>query len=69
MPVAITMKRQAALVFNGWLSLGEVERNEILGQMQAYELSDDSGKEEIRNTYVENLKTGPTPGACPCCGR
>jgi hypothetical protein len=64
-----TTQQKAALVFNGWLPLDEVERQEILVQMQANELSDDSGKEEIRNTHVENLKTGPTPSACPCCGR
>lgn len=59
-------------VLNGFIHLSDEEREEFLERISEYQETVIVRKREIAENVekrVNQVYAGPTPTACPCCGR
>ena len=67
------MNSKIARILNGVLELSDEEKRELIEQLRELEEYPNLTEQEIRKSIVGNesysVSLGPTPTACPCCGR
>lgn len=64
------MNRDVLLVLQGFLNLSDVDKVELIRQLNAYQQSLDKAtfKRDIGGK-VKSIDLGPLSGGCKCCGR
>lgn len=64
------MNRDVLLVLQGFMNLSEMEKAELIRQINNYNNSNDKAtfKRDIGDK-VKSVDLGPLSGGCKCCGR
>lgn len=70
------MNKKTAHVLQGFLSLSDEEKKEIIEQIEEYKKYPYLTKDSIEKSLNENfgmeshsISLGPSPNSCPCCGK
>ena len=68
----MTVDKQVAQVFKGFLSLDASQKLKFIGMLKDYESGNTDTIEQLResvNASVTKMQTGPYRDSCACCGR
>ncbi len=66
------MDEKVALVLNGFLTLSDPQKQQLIGLLDEFRTGTDFTKRQLRESVsasVTKMQTGPHGGGCPCCGR
>jgi hypothetical protein len=68
------MNKKAAHVLQGFLSLSDDDKKEVIKQIEEYKKYPYTTKEIIQKSINESFESnsislGPSPNSCPCCGK
>lgn len=68
----MSMDKNVAQVFKGFLSLSEAQKREFIELVNKFQSGTNYSNEQLResvNASVTKMQTGPYIDTCGCCGR